>query len=93
MTYLNRPGFVGGSISCEDRPMRRSSRYSREHLERAIHMLLEQQGEYRSQWAAMNAIASQVGCTAEALRKWARQTKTDQGKRYGLSSARLNFSL
>jgi hypothetical protein len=43
--------------------------------------------------AAMNAIASQVGCTAEALRKWARQTKIDQGKRYGLSSARLNFFL
>lgn len=49
-------------------------------------MLLEQQGEHSSQWAAMGAIASKVGCTAETLRKWVRQSEIDQGKRDGLSS-------
>ena len=66
--------------------MSRPSRYSPEFRERAVHMLLEQQGEHNSQWAAMNAIASKVGCTAETLRKWVRQTEVDQGKRNGLSS-------
>jgi transposase len=50
-------------------------------------MLLEHQSEYPSQWAAMNAIASKVGCTAETLRKWVRQSEIDQGKREGLSSS------
>ena len=67
--------------------MSRSSRYSPEFRERAVHMLLEQQHEYSSQWAAMGAIASKLGCTAETLRKWVRQSEIDQGKREGLSSS------
>ena len=65
--------------------MSRSSRYSPEFRERAVRMLLEQQDEYSSQWAAMGAIASKLGCTAETLRKWVRQSEIDQGKREGLS--------
>ena len=34
----------------------------------------------------MTAISSKVGCTAETLRKWGRQTEIDQGKHEGLSS-------
>ena len=66
--------------------MSRSSRYSPEFRERAVHMLLEQQEQHTSQWAAMNAIAQKVGCTAETLRKWVRQSEIDQGKRAGLNS-------
>jgi len=66
--------------------MSRSSRYSPEFRERAVRLLLEQQEEYSSQWAAMIAIASKVGCTAETLRKWVRQSEIDQGKRDELSS-------
>jgi transposase-like protein len=50
-------------------------------------MLLEQQREYSSEWAAMGAIASKLGCTAETLRKWVRQSEIDQGKREGLNSS------
>jgi len=67
--------------------MSRSSRYSPEFRERAVRMLLEQQREYNSEWAAMGAIASKLGCTAETLRKWVRQSEIDQGKREGLSSS------
>ncbi len=35
----------------------------------------------------MSSIAGKVGCTAEALRKWVKQTEIDQGKRDGLSSS------
>jgi len=50
-------------------------------------MLLDQQDQHASQWAAMTSIASKVGCTPETLRKWVRQTEIDQGKRKGLSSS------
>ena len=67
--------------------MSRPSRYSPEFRERAVGMLLERQSEYPSQWAAMNAIAGKVGCTAETLRKWVRQAEIDQGKRARLSNS------
>ncbi len=66
--------------------MSRQSRYSPEFRERAVHMLLEQQSEYNSQWSAMTSVAGKVGCTAETLRKWVRQTEINQGKRAGITS-------
>ena len=66
--------------------MSKQIRYSSEFRERAVRMLLDQQGEYESQWAAMNSIAAKVGCTAETLRKWVRQTEQDLGIRNGVTS-------
>jgi transposase len=50
-------------------------------------MVFEHQAEHESQWAAINSIASKIGCTAETLRKWVRQAERDQGKRAGLTSS------
>jgi transposase-like protein len=49
-------------------------------------MLLDHQGEYDSQWAALNSIAGKVGCTAETLRKWVRWAERDLGVREGITS-------
>ena len=67
--------------------MSTSKRYSPEVRERAVRLVFEQQGEHESQWAAIGAIASKIGCTAETLRKWVRQAERDQSKRSGLSSS------
>ena len=61
--------------------MNTSRRYSPEVRERAVRMVLEQQKEHSSQWAAIQSIAGKIGCTAETLRKWVRQAERDQGKR------------
>ena len=66
--------------------MNKRVRYSPEFRERAVRMLLDQQGEYESQWAAMNSIAAKVGCTAETLRKWVRQAEQDLGIRNGVTT-------
>ena len=66
--------------------MKKQVRYSPEFRERAVRMLLDQQGEYESQWAAMNSIAAKVGCTAETLRKWVRQAEQNLGIRNGVTS-------
>jgi transposase len=50
-------------------------------------MVLEHQGEHGSQWAAINSIASKIGCTGETLRKWVRQAERDQGIRGGTTSS------
>ncbi len=66
--------------------MKSQIRYSPEFRERAVRMLLDQQGEYDSQWAALNSIASKVGCTAETLRKWVRHAERGLGVRNGVTS-------
>jgi len=65
----------------------RQNRYSPEVRERAVRMVLEHQGEYDSQWAAISSIAAKIGCNAETLRGWIRQAERDQGKRPGLTTA------
>jgi len=67
--------------------MRKSPKFSPEVVERAVRMVFEAKDQYPSQWAAIESIAGKIGCTAETLRRWVRQTERDQGLREGLSTA------
>ncbi|MBZ8235518.1 IS3 family transposase, partial [Escherichia coli] len=53
--------------------------FSPEVRQRAVRMVLESQGEYHSQWAAICSIAPKIGCTPETLRVWVRQHERDTG--------------
>jgi transposase-like protein len=66
--------------------MNTTKRYSPEVRERAVRLVLENQGSHESQWAAINSISQKIGCTAETLRKWVRRSEVDQGIRGGLTS-------
>lgn len=63
-----------------------SRRYAPEVRERAVRLVLEQQGEHESQWAAIRSVAAKVGCTDETLRMWVRRAEVDDGRRPGLTS-------
>ena len=66
--------------------MARRSRYSQEVREPSVRMVFEHGGEYASEWEAIGSIAEKIGCSAETLRKWVRQTEVDTGRRGGLTT-------
>jgi transposase len=53
--------------------------YSPEVRERAVRMISEHQGEYASEWAAIQSISAKIGCTAETLRRWLRESQKATG--------------
>ena len=66
--------------------MAQVKRYSPEVRDRAIRMVVDHRGEYPSQWAAIQSVASKLGMTPETLRHWVRQTEIDTGERDGMTS-------
>ena len=61
--------------------------YSPETRARAVRMVLEHQGSYETQSAAVAAIAPEIGCIVETLKVWLLQAERDRGARDGATSA------
>ena len=53
-------------------------KYTPEVLKRAIRLLEEVRAQHPSDWAAIQAIASKIGCNPETLRAWYRKHQDAQ---------------
>ena len=60
--------------------------YPPEVRERAVRMVFEHQGEYPSQWKAIESISEKLSINHETLRQWVRRAETDAGQRPGLTT-------
>ena len=60
--------------------------YPPEVRERAVRMVFDHQGEYSSQWKAVESIAAKLSINHETLRIWVRRAETDAGERPGLTT-------
>jgi transposase-like protein len=67
--------------------MGRRNKFSTEVRERAVRLVMDHTGSYKSQWAAIRSVAEKIGCTADSLRRWVRQAERDAGQRPGLSTS------
>ncbi len=50
--------------------MNRRPEYSKEVRERAVRLVLTGEHDHSSRWAAIQSVASKIGCTPETLRSW-----------------------
>lgn len=53
--------------------MSKPPKFSPEIRDRAIRMVYEVRESHESQWAAIEAVASKIGCTAQTLSNWIRK--------------------
>jgi transposase len=63
------------------------NRFSPEVRERAVRLVQEHRGQYPSMWAAVQSIATKIGCTAETLLQWVKREEVDSAQRPGLTSS------
>lgn len=54
--------------------------------ERAVRLVREQTTGNESEWSAILSVSEKIGCAPETLRRWVRQSQTDNGKREGLTT-------
>lgn len=64
--------------------------YPQQFRERALRMVEESLPEHETEFAAMKKVATKLGISPEAIRRWKRQSEVDSGLRPGLSSQEHN---
>ena len=64
-----------------------TKKFSPEVRERAVRLVQEHRGEYPSLWAAVESIASKIGCVPQTLLEWVKREEVDSGQREGLSTS------
>ncbi len=62
------------------------NKFSLEVRARAVRMVLENEGDYRSRWAAITSISNKIGCAPQTLSSWLERKEVDSGVRAGIPS-------
>ena len=52
--------------------------------ERAVRLVLDNQGQHESRWSAILSISSKIGCAPQTLNEWVKKAEVDRGDRTGI---------
>ena len=63
-----------------------TNKFSPEVRERAVRMVLDNQGQHESRWSAILSISTKIGCAPQTLNEWIKRAEVDSGKRAGIPS-------
>lgn len=63
-----------------------TNKYSPEIRERAVRMVLDNQGQHDSRWSAILSISSKIGCAPQTLNEWVKKVEVDTGQRSGITT-------
>ena len=54
--------------------------------ERAVRLVLDNQGQHESRWSAILSISSKIGCAPQTLNEWVKRAEVDRGDRTGITT-------
>ncbi|HSO48436.1 MAG TPA: IS3 family transposase [Rhizobiaceae bacterium] len=63
-----------------------TNKFSPEVRERAVRLVLDNQGQHGSRWQAVLSISAKIGCAPQTLNDWVNKAEVNSGKRAGVSS-------
>lgn len=61
-----------------------TNKFSPEVRERAVRLVLDNEGQHPSRWQAVTSIAAKIGCTPQTLNDWVKKAEVDSGQRAGI---------
>ena len=61
-----------------------TNKFSPEVRERAVRLVLDNEGQHVSRWRAVMSISAKIGCAPQTLNAWVRKAGVDSGKRAGI---------
>jgi transposase-like protein len=68
-----------------------TNRYFSEVRERAVRLVLDNQGQHESRWSTLLSISSKIGCAPQTLNEWVKKAGVDRGGQTGVTTEMAGF--